>query len=68
VKSDDPTSACLGVDEDPYAGASLYLYLTIPSEQAKKLDVPEAWEKLTDAKLNVLYWKLLACYPEPDAP
>jgi hypothetical protein len=64
VKSDDPTSACLGVDDDPYMGATLYLYLTIPTEKAKKLDVPKEWEKLKDPKTNVLYWKLLACYPE----
>jgi len=67
VKSDDPTAACLGVDDDPYVGATLYLYLTIPTEQAEKLEIPKEWEKLKDPKTNVLYWKLLACYPDIEA-
>ena len=67
VKSDDPSSACLGVDDDPYVGATLYLYLTIPTEQAEKLEIPDEWEQLKDPKSNVLYWKLLACYPTLDA-
>lgn len=67
VKSDDETSVCLGLDDDPYQGATLYLYLTIPSEQADKLEMTKDWEKLDSPKTNVLYWKLLACYPEPES-
>jgi hypothetical protein len=66
-KSDDSTSVCLGLDDDPYAGMTLYFYLTIPSEKAKKLDVTKDWEQLKGPKTNVLYWKLLACYPESNA-
>lgn len=66
-KSGDSTAVCLGVDDDPYAGTTLYFYLTIPSDAAKKMDVIKDWQKLKDPKTNVLYWKLLACYPEPDA-
>jgi hypothetical protein len=65
-KSDNPTSVCLGLDDDPYAGPTLYLYLTLPSDAAKKLDVTKNWDKLKDPQTNVLYWKLLACYPEID--
>jgi hypothetical protein len=67
VKSDDKTSVCLGVDDNPILGSTLYLYLTIPSDKAKKIAATKEWEKLKDPKANVLYWKLLACYPELDA-
>jgi hypothetical protein len=66
-KADDPTSVCLGLDDDPYTGPTLYLYLTIPSDSARKLDAAKNWEKLKDPQTNVLYWKLLACFPETDA-
>ncbi len=65
-KSDNSTIVCLGLDDDPYAGANLYLYLTIPSDKAKKMDITKTWDKLEDPKTNALYWKLLACYPEAD--
>lgn len=65
-KSDDKTSACLGLDDDPYEGTALYVYLTIPTEKAKKMTFLKDWEKLKDPRTNVLYWKLLACYPELD--
>jgi hypothetical protein len=65
-KSGDSTAACLGLDDDPYAGATLYFYLTIPSDAAKKMDFTKDWEKLTVPQTNVLYWKLLACYPDTD--
>jgi hypothetical protein len=61
---EDNLFACLGVDDDPYQGTAMYLYLTIPTERAKKLDIPKDWEKLDSPKTNVLYWKLVACYPE----
>jgi hypothetical protein len=64
AKNDDPTAACLGLDDDPYAGTTLYLYLTIPADQAEKMDIADDWQKLDDAKTNALYWKLLACFPE----
>jgi hypothetical protein len=67
VKSGDDTSVCLGVDDDPYEGTTLYFYLTIPTEKAKTMTFPKEWEKLKDPQINVLYWKLLACYPELDA-
>lgn len=59
------TSTCLGMDENPTLDApTLYLYLTIPAEQAKNLEIPAEWEKLDVPLENTLYWQLLACYPE----
>jgi hypothetical protein len=66
VKPNDNTSACLGLDDDPYEGTTLYFYLTIPTEKAKSMAFIKDWEKLKDPKNNVLYWKLLACFPELD--
>jgi hypothetical protein len=65
-QSSDQTSVCLGLDDDPYAGSTLYLYLAISPDKAKKMDFTEDWEKLKDPKTNELYWKLLACYPEAE--
>jgi hypothetical protein len=67
VNPDSQLSACLGLDDNPYQGSALYLYLTVPKDQVKKLDIPKDWQKLKNPKLNILYWKLLACYPEPKA-
>jgi hypothetical protein len=66
VKSDDNTSACLGLDDDPYEGTTLYFYLTIPTKKAETMEFTKNWENLSDPQANVLYWKLLACYPELD--
>jgi len=63
---DDPTVACLGLDDDPYAGATLYLYVTLSKDRAGKLDLPNDWDKLDQPKGNVLYWKLLGCFPAPE--
>jgi hypothetical protein len=69
VSPDSPTSACLGLDDDPYNmdGPILYLYITVPVEQAKKVGIPQDWQKLDTPKTNVLYWQLLDCYPALDA-
>jgi hypothetical protein len=64
---DSELAACVGIDDDPYMGATVYLYLTIPKEQTDQLDIPKAWERLKQPKSNALYWKLVACYPEEDA-
>ena len=57
-------SVCVGIDDDPYTGPTVYLYLTLPKEQAESLEIPKAWERLKQPKTNALYWKLVACYPE----
>ncbi len=65
VKSD--VTACLGTNrDDPYAEnePDMYLYLTIPAEREKSVEVPETWEKLDQPKTNDLYWQWLGCYPE----
>jgi hypothetical protein len=67
INPDSQLSTCLGLDDNPYQGSSLYLYLAIPKDQVEKLDIPKDWQTLKNPKLNVLYWKLLACYPEPKA-
>lgn len=66
IANSDPTSVCLGVDDDPYEGAAMYLYVSLPTDRAKQVDVPKDWEKLKDPKTNVMYWKLVGCYPEPE--
>lgn len=67
VATDSELSVCLGIDDDPYIGPTVYLYLTIPKAQAEDLEIPKDWEKLKQPKDNALYWKLVACYPEEDA-
>jgi len=67
VAAESELAACVGIDDDPYMGSTVYLYLTIPKEQAEQLDIPKAWERLKQPKDNALYWKLVACYPEEDA-
>ncbi len=66
VKSDSNVSACLGLDDDPYDGTTMYLYLTIPTDQTEKLDIPKDWQKLEDPQSNVLYWEVIACYPQQE--
>ena len=64
VTPDSELSVCVGIDDDPYTGPTVYLYLTIPKEQAESLEIPKEWERLKQPKTNALYWKLVACYPE----
>jgi hypothetical protein len=66
VSADDPIVACLGVDDDPYQGITMYLYVTIPSSKAADLEIPKEWEKLDEAKSDDLYWKLVGCFPQSD--
>ena len=63
---DDPTVVCLGLDDDPYAGSTLYLYVTMTNTRAGKLDLPTGWDQLDQPNSNVLYWKLLGCFPTQD--
>lgn len=66
VDSSNETSVCLGLDDDPYGEQAVYFYLTIPTSQVKKLNIPDAaeWKQLDKPQENTLYWELLACYPE----
>ncbi len=64
VKDDSDTMLCLAVDDKPDEDAIVYLYLIVPADEAKNLDIPEAWEKLTKPKTNDLYWQIVACFPE----
>ncbi len=66
VDNSDKTSVCLGVDDDPYEGTKMYLYFSIPEDRATQFDIPKDWEQLKDPKTNVMYWKLVGCYPEPE--
>lgn len=61
--SDTALTACLGMDTDPYE-PTVYLYLTIPEDTAKDMEIPKAWDKLKAPKENTILWQLLACYPE----
>lgn len=66
IDKDSGLSLCVALDDDPYLGASLYLYVTVPKEQLESLNIPEEWKPLKDPKTNVLYWTLLGCLPEPE--
>lgn len=59
---------CVALDDDPYTGATMYLYLTVPQKQLEDMEIPEEWEELKEAKTNVLYWTLLGCFPEQETP
>ena len=64
AKAGEDPSVCLGFDDDPYKeDTGVYLYLTIPSDDAKNLEIPKEWVPLAKPKTNDLYWELLACYP-----
>ncbi|MBN1563904.1 MAG: hypothetical protein JXA10_08695 [Anaerolineae bacterium] len=64
ISSKSETSLCLTLDEDPYEGSTVYLYLSVPADEAKGMDIPEEWQKLDKPKTNELYWQILACFPE----
>jgi hypothetical protein len=61
-------ATCLGVDDNPYDGAVMYLYVVIPQNDVDSLKIPKAWDdfKLKRAKANTMYWKLVECYPTVD--
>jgi len=61
-------SLCVALDDDPYMGATMYLYLTVPKEQLEDMEIPKEWEELKEAKTNVIYWTLLGCFPELEKP
>ncbi|MCD4687441.1 MAG: hypothetical protein K8S97_16040 [Anaerolineae bacterium] len=65
VAPDTEITACLGVDDNPYDGAVMYLYVTIPDDDMDSLEIPEAWEdfEIKRPKTNTMYWKLVECYP-----
>lgn len=66
VNEDDLLSVCLGVDDDPYDGITMYLYVTLPTDQAEDFALPKEWEKLEEPKSSDLYWKLVGCFPQPE--
>lgn len=61
-------ATCLGVDDNPYDGAVMYLYLTVPEDDVDSLEIPKEWDdfKLKRPKANTMYWKLVECYPYVD--
>jgi hypothetical protein len=66
VDADNEVSACLGKEDDLFGDVNLLLYLTIPNEQVEKVGIPDVteWKKLDKSMSSVLYWELLACFPE----
>ncbi len=68
IDEESGLSVCVALDDDPYLGASLYLYLTVPKAQLEELNIPEEWKPLKDPKTNALYWTLLGCLPELEKP
>ncbi len=71
VDPDTEMTACLGIDDNPYDGAVMYLYITVPEDDVDSLEIPEKWEdfEIRRPKTNTMYWKLVECYPtaEEDA-
>ena len=64
IDKDSKLSVCLALDDDPYMGATMYLYVTLPKEMLEDIEIPKEWEQLKDAKTNMIYWTLLGCLPE----
>lgn len=64
IDEESGLSLCVALDDDPYLGASLYLYLTVPKAQLEDLNIPQEWKPLKDPKTNALYWTLLGCLPD----
>ncbi len=68
IDEESEFSLCVALDDDPYMGATMYLYLTVPKEQLEDMEIPKEWEELKEAKTNVIYWTLLGCFPELEKP
>ena len=68
IDKESKFSLCVALDDDPYMGATMYLYLTVPKEQLEDFEIPKEWEQLKEAKTNVIYWTLLGCFPELEKP
>ena len=64
IDKESKLSVCLALDDDPYMGATMYLYVTLPKDMLEDIEIPKEWEQLKDAKTNVIYWTLLGCLPE----
>lgn len=61
---DPEITACLGIDEDPFAdvGPDVVLYLVVPTADAGK-NIPTTWEP-TDPKTGTsMFWTPLRCSP-----
>lgn len=58
---DAPLEVCLGLEMDPYAGSTLYVYLQVPSAQVDK--VPETWTPLGAPKQESMLW-VARCYTQ----
>lgn len=59
---DAPLEVCLGLEMDPYAGSTLYVYLQVPSAQVDM--VPETWAPLGAPKQESMLW-VARCYTQP---
>lgn len=59
---DAPLEVCLGLEMDPYAGSTLYVYLQVPSAQVDM--VPETWTPLGAPKQESMLW-VARCYTQP---
>lgn len=68
IDEESGLSLCVALDDDPYLGASLHLYITVPKDQLEDLNISKQWKPLKDPKTNALYWTLLACLPELEKP
>lgn len=70
--SKDPLiTACLGVNDDPFATTAaaeesgITLYLEVPVGEDK--NVPKDWEAIDQKSPTDLYWIAVKCSPEPEA-
>jgi hypothetical protein len=67
VEPDQPIEVCLGIDENPTnVSPVLYIYMAVPSEQAKDVELPAEWELTDGPRDNDLFWMPFSCYPDEE--
>lgn len=68
VEPDLPIEVCLGSDENPSnVTPVLYVYMVIPSQQAKDVELPAEWERTDGPRDTDMFWNVISCYPDEEA-
>lgn len=64
LPAEPEVTACIGIDEDPFAGvdAQVVLYLVVPTEDAGK-NIPSTWEAGDPKTGTSMFWTPLRCSP-----
>ena len=61
-------TACLALDEDPFAGTdpAVKLYLVVPDTDDAKKNIPGDWEPTQPKSGTDMFWTPLLCVPETE--